>query len=228
MSNYHNNKTCDMAISHGSGQPTRGYLPLMFLTFYIAACASTPKPEPEILPEPTQQQQSTDVESAVNYDQQDYEAALSALKSDETNYAIELLEQVSSKAPDLEYVFTNLGLAYFKNKNYIKAEQSLQKAISINSRDAIALNHLGIIKRMQGHFKGAKQTYQRAIAIDDDYAQAYLNLGILYDIYLQDLGQALDHYQKYQALTNNENKTVTEWIVDIRRRIKTVQSKIQG
>ena len=228
MSNYLKNQACDTAISHRTGLTSLRYLPLIFLTLVIGACASTPKPEPQALPEPTQEQQSSTVEPIIDYDRRNYEAALKALKTDETDFAIELLEQVGNKAPDMEYVFTNLGLAYFKNKNYSKAEQSLQKAISLNSRDVIALNHLGIIKRMQGHFEGAKQTYRQAIAIDDDYAQAYLNLGILYDMYLQDLEQALDQYQKYQTLTNSENKTVSEWIVDIERRIKTVQAKTQG
>ena len=87
----------------------------------------------------------------------------------------------------------------------------------------MAYNHLGIITRMQGEFQKARHSYETAINIDSEYASAYLNLGILFDIYLQDLKQALAQYEKFQTLTNNEDKTVAGWIVDIKRRLKSGQ-----
>jgi tetratricopeptide (TPR) repeat protein len=145
-----------------------------------------------------------------------------------TRLAIELLEQVRISAPELEHVFTNLGLAYFKQKNYDNAELAFQQAIDSNPNDAIAYNHLGIIKRLQGEFDSARQTYQKAIQIDNRYASAYLNLGILYDIYLQDLEKALQQYKKYQALTSDESNSVGKWIVDIQRQLKTAKTSTQG
>jgi Flp pilus assembly protein TadD len=135
---------------------------------------------------------------------------------------------VSTSAPRKEHVFTNLGLAYFKQENYDKAELAFQQSIRLNPADAIAYNHLGILKRLQGEFDAARLTYIKAIQIDNQYAGAYLNLGILYDIYLQDLELALQQYEKYQALTRGENLSVDEWIVDIQRQLKTAQSGTQG
>ncbi len=198
-----------------------------FLVLSIGACQSVPKPEPEALSEPVVETIPEPVE-AVDMNQLNYKSGLNALKAGEIPFAIELLKQVSDSAPQLEYVFTNLGLAYFKQKNYEKAELAFQRAIESNAHDAIAYNHLGIIKRLQGQFDSARQTYQRAIQIDNEYASAYLNLGILYDIYLQDLEQALQQYKKYQALVGNDSNPVGKWIVDIQRQLKTVNARTQG
>ena len=64
--------------------------------------------------------------------------------------------------------------------------------------------------------------------IDVIYAGAYLNLGILFDIYLQDLVKALQEYEKYQSLTQQEDSQVAGWIVDIQRRIKPTTTNSQG
>ncbi len=195
----------------------------------MLACQTTPPepppaPVPEIAPvvppaevaivEPA-------VEPVVDQNLVDYELAIEQLKLDELKTATVTLEQLSTRAPELDYVFTNLGLAYFNQNNYHQAEVAFERAISLNKNDAVAYNHLGIITRMQGDFLKARHSYETAISIDSEYAPAYLNLGILFDIYLQDLKQALAQYEKFQTLTNNEDKTVAGWIVDIKRRLKS-------
>ena len=198
-----------------------------FLVLAINACQSVPKPEPQTLPELAIEVVSEPVE-VVDVNQQNYEAGLAALKMGEIRFAIKMLEQVSTSAPDLDHVFTNLGLAYFKQENHDKAEQAFLLAIKSNPDDAVAYNHLGIIKRFQGEFDSARKIYQKAIQINNKYASAYLNLGILYDIYLQDLDKALKQYKKYQSLTSDESNSVGKWIVDIQRQLKTVKAKSQG
>jgi len=198
-----------------------------FLVLGIGACQSVPKPEHETLSEAVVETIPDPLEAA-DMNQLNYKSGLNALKTGKIPFAIEMLKQVSDSAPQLEYVFTNLGLAYFKQKNYENAEIAFQRAIESNAHDAIAYNHLGIIKRLQGRFNLARQTYQKAIEIDNEYASAYLNLGILYDIYLQDLDQALQQYKKYQTLTNDESNSVSKWIVDIERQLKTVKTTTQG
>lgn len=203
------------------------HLLVVFLGLAISACQSIPEIEPKILPEPVVVEILEPVE-VFDVDQQNYVAGLDALKAGEIRFAIELLEQVSISAPEFEHVFTNLGLAYFKQKNYDDAELALHRAIKSDPNDAIAYNHLGIIKRLQGQFDSARQTYQKAIQIDNTYASAYLNLGILYDIYLQDLEQALQQYKRYQALTGNDSNSVGKWIIDIQRQLNTVKTGTQG
>ena len=90
-----------------------------------------------------------------------------------------------------------------------------------DSADAVAYNHLGILQRRKGQFEEALMAYQRAIEIDVKYARAHLNLGILFDLYLQDLEKALAQYRVYQTLTDEQDKQVAGWIVDIERRLKS-------
>jgi tetratricopeptide (TPR) repeat protein len=158
---------------------------------------------------------------AVDFYQQFYTEAVTSLKNGDTEQALELLIQVSTDAPDKPYVFTNLGLAYFKLEKLELAEEAFQEAIIRSNKDAVAYNHLGILQRYKGQFEEARNQYQRALRIDSGYALAHLNLGILFDLYLQDLKLALQHYQQYQALTDKEDSQVAGWIVDIQRRLKS-------
>ena len=197
------------------------FVKIAFLAFFISACQTVPKQEvsqvqsevaidPILIPEA----------EVIDINQQTYEAGIVALKNSEVDFAIELLIQATTSAPELEFAFTNLGLAYFKLEDFKKSELAFQKAINANIYDSVAYNHIGIIKRMQGDFVNAKASYEKAVSINRDYADAYLNLGILYDIYLQDLNAALKQYEQYQSLTNSENKSVKGWITDIQRQLK--------
>ena len=202
----------------------------MLALLAMTACQSPPEPAPA--PEPIVDEAAVAAPEPepepVDFNQQFYAEAIAALKSGDTELAIELLKQVSFDAPGKPFVFTNLGLAYLKQKQHDLAEQAFRQAIERNSRDAVAHNHLGILQRRKGQFDAARKRYQRAIEIDSGYARAHLNLGILFDIYLQDLGKALQQYHKYQALTSGEDNQVAGWIVDIERRLKSSNTKSQG
>ena len=217
-------------------------IPYLLLLLLLAACQSgpapTPAPEPVVEAAPAVEAEPAPTAEAaalpepepepVDFNQQFYEEAVVTLKGGKTELALELLKQVSSDAPDKPYIFTNLGLAYFKLQKLDLAEQAFQEAVKRNDYDAVAHNHLGILHRHKGAFEEARKHYQRAIDIDSNYALAYLNLGILFDIYFQDLVKALQHYQKYQALISEENPQVTGWIADIERRLKSGTSSSQG
>ena len=152
---------------------------------------------------------------------QHYESAITAAMEGKTEKAIKLFSGIVEKHPDFSPAYTNLGLQYLKNKKYGIAEKTLIKAIVLNSRDAIAYNHIGIIMRIRGDFDEAHSMYLKAIKYNSKYANAHLNLGILLDMYLQKLPDALTHYKNYQTLTKNNDKLVGKWIIDIEHRIKS-------
>lgn len=201
---------------------------VLLLSLLACQVAPDPKPAPAPRPEPAPkpvaeveppEPEPVTIEPPADNKRSDYLAVLEQLKRDE-EAVIPRLEKLSQQAPALEHIFTNLGIAYFNQEKYAEARAAFERAISQKKDDAIAYNHLGILARMRGEFEKSRQHYEQAISIDSEYAAAYLNLGILFDIYIQDIEQALTHYEKYQELTNNENKTVAGWIVDIERRIK--------
>ena len=156
---------------------------------------------------------------------QNYHSAISAAKKGKTRTAIKLLTEITKNNPDFSPAYTNLGLQQLKNNKHKQAEITLKKAVKINKSDAVAYNHLGIIMRMKGEFSNAQSMYQQAIKSDSSYANAHLNLGILLDIYLYELADALEHYNSYQTLTNNNDKLVSKWIIDIKRRIESAKKK---
>ena len=146
--------------------------------------------------------------------------AISAMKSHEYKKAKILLEKAIILQPDFSRAFINLSIIQANDKNYKEAEKSLITALKSSPDDIHALNQLGFVYRELGEFTKALASYKKAINTNPDYAIAHYNIGILYDLYLYDLPQALTHYKKYQQLTHDTDPKVTNWIVDIERRHK--------
>jgi len=187
---------------------------LIFCVLFLSACGSMPG-----------KSKAVDNKNSASKIPGNYSSAVSAAKNGKTSKAIRLLTEITRKNPEFSPAYTNLGLQYLRKKKNTKAEDALKKAVKLNPDDAIAYNHLGIILRMKGDFSDAKNMYQQAINSNSDYANAHLNLGILLDMYLYELADALEHYESYQSLTNNNDKLVSKWIIDIKRRIKSSKKK---
>ena len=151
----------------------------------------------------------------------DYERALDALKAGREREAEQALLAMDRTYPDLSGPPANLGVLYFRMGKLEEAEQALRQAIKINPDRPAYYNQLGIVYRARGRFDDARKAYDKALQLDPDYSKAHLNIGILYDLYLNDLAKALQHYQRYQQLHTPEDKQVAKWIVDINQRTRT-------
>ncbi len=157
----------------------------------------------------------------------DYQRAVGAMKAERDDEALRQFREITQKYPAISAAFTNLGILYLKKKNFTQAEKAFAQAVKLNPKDAVAYAHLGIVYRHAGKFKESKQAYLDALRINPGYALAHLNIGILYDIYLQDLPLAIQHYKRYQALHGGNDKQVDKWIVDLQRRIDSNRRKLQ-
>lgn len=147
-----------------------------------------------------------------------YTSAVATLKSGADDKALSQFNAILAKAPQLSGAYVNIGLIHMKKQRYADAELAFNQAINVNNHNIQAQNYLGVALREQGKFDKALKAYQQALQLDNNYADAHLNLGILYDIYLNDLSQALDQYEKYQNLTDNKDDQVSKWIADIKLR----------
>ena len=154
----------------------------------------------------------------------EYDSAIAAMKSGNIAQAKNILSILTQKYPDLSGPHVNLGIIHFRADEIDKAEEAFQQALKINPDSAVSLNHLGIINRGKGKFKEAKSNYERALEISPNYAYAHLNYGILLDLYMGELNEALEHYQKFQELAPGQDKEVKNWIVDLERRIKSAKN----
>lgn len=132
-----------------------------------------------------------------------------------------MLLRVLQAQPQFSEARTNLGILQFKAGRYAQAEEAFKRAIEDDPKNAVAQNYLGILYRVKGQFQDAKKAYESAIMADPQYALAYLNLGILADLYLRDFNRALAYYQKYLQIVGTEDKQVTNWVTDLKRRMES-------
>ncbi|MGD8818404.1 MAG: tetratricopeptide repeat protein, partial [Acidobacteriota bacterium] len=66
---------------------------------------------------------------------------------------------------------------------------------------------------------GAESLYQTCIELQPDFKDAYLNLGILYELYLGKLPEALQYYRAYQSMLDEPDRRVQGWVMDLERRL---------
>ena len=134
--------------------------------------------------------------------------------------AIKLLDSIKLKYPQLSGPDYQKARIYFNQGQLDLALTSIGLSLKNNQRNYYSLNLKGIILREQGKFDLAKQAYSEAIKIYPPYPNSYLNLGVLADLYLRDLPLALAQYKNYMQLIGKDNKKVSNWIIEIERRIK--------
>jgi tetratricopeptide (TPR) repeat protein len=158
--------------------------------------------------------------------QRDYEKAAQAFRTGDYAAAEVGFTRFVEQHPEFSNAYVNLAILMDHRGDSEAAIHLLRHAIEVDSRNIVALNRLGVIYRQRGEFAAAEQAWMEATRIEPDYAYAWYNLGVLYDLYLQDLTAALDHYQRYQELVSAaefageaDPDSVQNWIVDLQRRI---------
>lgn len=194
------------------------FVGFIFLMLGIAGCATSPAPTDTRVvttPAATEQKAEPAVSPAV---QRDFTNALSAIKLGRYQDAERMLLTLAREHPELSGPYANLGIVYHRLGKLPEAIKFLAQAIEINPDRAAYYNQLGIVYRQNGQLDKARESYIRALEVDPLYLNAHLNIGILYDLYLQERGKALQHYERYQALLPAADAQVNKWIVDLKQR----------
>jgi tetratricopeptide (TPR) repeat protein len=197
------------------------------LAVLIAGCSapmpvpppSTPKP-----PLPAARQAPVPEDSGKIVKTQ-FEQAIAFMKAGQDKEASALFSNIAKLEPKLASPHTNLGILYHRQGKLEEAEAAFKQALQLDAKDYVAANYLGMIYRSQGKFGDAEAAYKQALAANPEYGYAHLNLAILYDIYLDNLPKALDHYQQYQRLSGDSDKQLVGWLADLRQRMKSTESE---
>jgi tetratricopeptide (TPR) repeat protein len=121
--------------------------------------------------------------------------------------------------PELAGPWINLGQVYVALNQPEDARLAFQQAIRANPRNCTAYNELGVLSRQSGDFTGAEVQYLTCLEMIPSFKDAYLNLGILYELYLGKLPEALEAYRRYQSLLLEPDHRVRGWVMDLQRRL---------
>jgi len=124
--------------------------------------------------------------------------------------------------PDYPGAHVNLAIIHINNGDEVAAQADIDAALALDSTNPAALNQQGMLFRRNGKFFEAEAAYLKAVTVSPEYALAHYNLGVLNELYLQRLDNALRHFEKYQSLVGDD-KQVEKWIVDLRRRVAANQ-----
>jgi Flp pilus assembly protein TadD len=186
----------------------------LWLILGLAGCAGT-LPPPDATTPAAARAAEPPVDPAA---QREFAGALRAMKLGRFREAERALRDLARAHPELSGPYANLGIVYFRLGKLPEAVEALKQAVDINPACAACYNQLGVVYRESGRFDRAREAYDKALRIDPNHAAAHLNLGILYDLYLQDFGKALQHYERYQALSSPADAQVAKWIIDLKHR----------
>lgn len=177
------------------------------LLLNLAACSVVPQ----------MQDSRTQAEPIPEVVAQAYQQGLTLLQQQQYAQALEHWQHMAQNWPDYPGVWSNLALAQWHLAAYEQALTSTQQALALDAQFCPALSLQGLLLRQQGQFQQALDSYQQALSCDPDNADIAFNLGVLYDLYLQDITQALVYYQQAQQHLE-EHEALAMWIEDLRNR----------
>jgi len=146
-----------------------------------------------------------------------YKIAITLLNNNKLDEAKEIFVEFKSERPELAGPYANLAVIALKRNNPDEAFNLVKIAVEKNPKLPQALNLLAYLEQMNGEITSALNHYKQAIKNKSDYALAHYNIALLYDVYMQDVENAIPHYERYMKLTNNKDKNTADWLEQIKR-----------
>lgn len=177
---------------------------LMALLMTISACSNQVVSNKPLINKQT-------AESSVE-ELQLYKNAIIALNNNELNKAKKLFTTMSERQPNIAGSWANLALISIKQDNLSQADVYAKTALEKNPKMPQALNLSGYLAQKKGAINIAKSYYLQAISYKSDYALAHYNLALIFDVYLQDIAMAIEHYQFYLAYSEQKDENTENWL----------------
>jgi tetratricopeptide (TPR) repeat protein len=150
-----------------------------------------------------------------------FDRGLELLRAGNSEAAEVLFEELTQDQPELAGPWVNLAKIYLMREAPDQAVLALERALQANPKNCGALTQMGVIARRDGRFDDAEEYYKSCLAAQPTYAAAHLNLGILYELYMGRLSEALAAYNDYQTMVSTPNQQVVGWVMDLERRVES-------
>jgi len=186
------------------------YIKLLLISVLLTACSTTNKTATITSSGLSPLEQS---ESELSR----YKIAITLLNNNKLDEAKEIFVEFKSERPELAGPYANLAVIALKRNNPDEAFNLVKIAVEKNPKLPQALNLLAYLEQMNGEITSALNHYKQAIKNKSDYALAHYNIALLYDVYMQDVENAIPHYERYMKLTNNKDKNTADWLEQIKR-----------
>lgn len=186
---------------------------MLLLAFMLGACGTTSK----VATFDTDDIVISEEFGIDTYLSEKFSQAVTHINNKKFDEAIELLVDVTSNTDKHSAPYINLAIAYSETGKIQDAENTLVKALKINPSHPVTNNELGLVYRKTGRFDKAKTTYEQIIKNYPQFLPARKNLGILCDLFMNDLGCAIEQYEAYLNVRPGE-KEVGIWLTDLKKR----------
>jgi len=193
------------------------FINTIFISIVLLSGCASQESRPDKL-----SQQSIDkaLKETSESDIEKYRDAIALLGNGKLDKAETALTEFTEDRPELAGPWVNLALINIKRNKLDKAEHLLQQSLQRNPEMPQAYNLLGYIEKSRNNIIKARDHYIKAVELKHNYAIAHYNLALLYDIYIQDIGKAVAHYQKYMALTKYKDKRTADWLDQLKATLK--------
>ena len=136
--------------------------------------------------------------------------------------AEKLLLKLTALQPQYSGAWTNLGALYIARDEAAAAWTAFENALEANPSNCAARVNLGVLARRAGDYEAAETYYLSCARPTSDLLEAYLNLGILYEVYMGRLDDALEAYRAYQRAVPAPNERVAMWVRDLEFRTEAM------
>ncbi len=101
-----------------------------------------------------------------------------------------------------------------------QAERLYREVLVIEPGHPVAANDLALITRERGEVDESRALLQSALEKHPEEPRLHYNLAVLYELYLLELPDALEHYRAYERLSGGTDDRVSNWIQDLERRVE--------
>ncbi len=154
--------------------------------------------------------------------EQQFAQAVQHLEAGDFAAARPLLEALVASEPALAAPAVNLGMLHAREQRWADAEAALAEGFRRDPGDAVALNELAAVQRVNGRFGDAEASYRQALAADPAHLRTHRNFAVLLDLYLWRPAEALQHFETYVSMSGTADRQVSGWIAELKRRVGDV------
>lgn len=187
---------------------------LLLPAIWLAGCSQ--KTTQQETSEPVPETDSIIVDELIEedsvVDRHEYQLGIDALSVRDYAAAKTIFGRFIEKNPELSGAYLNLAFIAYHQQQHDTSERLVERVLEINPQHDQAYHLRALLHQHKGDIHAAEKDYIKAINLNPRYTLAHYNLALLYDIFLQKLPLAIEHYSIYLELLDREDQATVDWV----------------